>query len=323
MATPAWISLGSNLGDRRAILDAALRALDRVAGVVVVRVSSYHETAPVGGPAGQGPFLNAAARLETTLAPRDLLEATQAIERDLGRVRTVRWGERTLDIDLLIFGSQFIDEPDLKLPHPQLTLRRFVLRPLVEIEPNVIDTFTQRTASDLLANLGRKPRIIMLDKSIVASAPELPRELATWLPGILPNPVTNPRDGTPPSLAVRAKFVGQMDSIRSVMVDIQPDESRWLIFDFVLDPPSVRRGFTADPADYIDTGSLVANPPEKEPRFRVDRKTAKDVLDHFDATLIVAAPDSDLKRRPGIARTPILWPEATDPDEIVDEVVAV
>src|SRR4051812_19701029 len=100
MTTSAYIALGSNLGDRRRRLDEAVRALEGAAGVVVVGVSRYHETTPVGGPPGQDPFLNAAAALETSLTPERLLELLQAIEADADRSRSARWGPRTLDLDL-------------------------------------------------------------------------------------------------------------------------------------------------------------------------------------------------------------------------------
>src|SRR5205823_5990645 len=116
MGTLALIGLGSNLGDRQAILDAAVAALAETPGVEVRAVSSYHETAPAGGPAGQGTFLNAAARLETVLDPLELLRVLQAIERRAGRTRTVRWGQRLLDLDLLIHGCKFLDTPELMLP---------------------------------------------------------------------------------------------------------------------------------------------------------------------------------------------------------------
>jgi 2-amino-4-hydroxy-6-hydroxymethyldihydropteridine diphosphokinase len=147
----ALISLGSNLGDRAAILDGAIAALGEVPGVVVRSVSSYHETEPVGGPPGQGPFLNAAAALETTLSPRGLLHALQSIENRFGRIRTVRWGERTLDLDLILFGDSVIDEPDLIVPHPRFADRRFVLAPLAEVAPEAVDPTSGETVARLLA----------------------------------------------------------------------------------------------------------------------------------------------------------------------------
>jgi len=144
------ISLGSNLGDRKAILDGAIAALKEIPGIVVRASSSYHETEPVGGPPGQGAFLNAAVVLETLLAPRLLLGKLQRIEDQFGRVRTVRWGERTLDLDLILYGDQVIDEEDLVVPHPRFTARRFVLEPLVEIAPEAVDPISGRTISQLL-----------------------------------------------------------------------------------------------------------------------------------------------------------------------------
>ncbi len=186
MTTPVWISLGSNLGDRRAILDAALVSLGQNPGVIVSAVSSYHETRPIGGPPGQGAFLNAAARLDTSLSPRELLAATQAVEDRLGRVRTVRWGERTLDLDLLIFGEQSVEEAALILPHPRLAVRRFVLKPLVEIAPDVIESRTGMRISDLLANLNRRHHRLLIDHSIEVKVPHLLNRLAEPLSTAVP-----------------------------------------------------------------------------------------------------------------------------------------
>jgi 2-amino-4-hydroxy-6-hydroxymethyldihydropteridine diphosphokinase len=162
MATPALIGLGSNLGDRKAHLDAAVAALTSMPGVEVRAVSSYHETAPVGGPGNQGAFLNAAAVLETTLDSPALHARLHAIEAAAGRVRSVRWGERTLDLDLLLFGDQVIDTPELRVPHPRMIVRRFVLAPLAEIAPDAIEPLTRRTVADLLANLDRRPSLLVL-----------------------------------------------------------------------------------------------------------------------------------------------------------------
>ena len=184
MAMPAWIGLGSNLGDRRAILDAAVAALaEETPGVALLGVSSYHETWPVGGPPGQGPFLNAAAELETTLEPHQLLAVLQQIENQAGRVRTVRWGERTLDLDILIYASMFLDTRELRLPHPRLAFRRFVLVPLAEIAPNFVDPMTKRRVADLLANLDRKPRLVAIDGPRGARKEAVFSRLVEELPG--------------------------------------------------------------------------------------------------------------------------------------------
>lgn len=181
MGNRALIGLGSNLGDRQAHLDLAVAALAAVPGVSVCAVSPYHETAPVGGPAGQGAFLNAAAVLETTRGPEELLAVLNDVEESAGRVRTVRWGERTLDIDLLLFGDRVLNTPRLRVPHPRMALRRFVLAPLAEVAPDAIDPVTGRSVRDLLANLDRRPGYVA-----IASRPRL-----RW-PGSLPA-VADPR----------------------------------------------------------------------------------------------------------------------------------
>jgi len=152
-----FIGLGSNLGDREAALNGAIAALGQTPGVVLRSVSSFHETEPVGGPAGQGMFLNAAAVLETTLDPFALLKILQEIENRFGRARTVHWGERTLDLDLLLFGDQIIDTPELSVPHPRFTTRRFVLGPLAEVAPTAVDPVTKRTIAEILTELNQGP----------------------------------------------------------------------------------------------------------------------------------------------------------------------
>lgn len=133
----AYIALGSNLGPRDANLRFALESLAATPGVRVLRVSSFHETAPVGGPPGQGPYLNAAALLETTLSPRQLLEHLLATELLAGRTRSVPNAPRTLDLDLLLYADLAISEPDLHVPHPRMWGRGFVVGPLGELfSPN-------------------------------------------------------------------------------------------------------------------------------------------------------------------------------------------
>jgi len=153
MPSLACIGLGSNLGDRRAALEGAIAALAATSGVHVQKVSRFHETEPEGGPPGQGKYLNAAAVIETNLDAHGLLSVLQEIEAQLGRVRSVRWGERTLDLDLLLFADQILSATELTVPHPRLRARRFVLEPLAEIAPDTVDPVTKRTIADLLAAL--------------------------------------------------------------------------------------------------------------------------------------------------------------------------
>lgn len=157
MPSLACIGLGSNLGDRRATLEGAIEALAQTSGVHVQKVSSFHETDPVGGPPGQGKYLNAAAVIETDLDAHGLLRVLEEIEAQFGRVRSVRWGERTLDLDLLLFGDQMISTLELSIPHPRLRVRRFVLEPLAEVAPEAVDPVTRRTIAELLGALEEGP----------------------------------------------------------------------------------------------------------------------------------------------------------------------
>ena len=124
----AYLGLGSNLGDRRAHLRTAVAALPDV-----VAVSPVYETDPVGGPPGQGPYLNLVVALETDRSPRDLLDLAHSLEDAAGRVRKERDGPRTLDVDVLLVGDLCVDEPDLVVPHPRMWQRRFVLAPLADL----------------------------------------------------------------------------------------------------------------------------------------------------------------------------------------------
>lgn len=129
----AFLGLGSNIGDRRGHLQRAIEALND-ADVGVVAVSSVYETAPVGG-VEQDAFLNIVVEVETTLGPDDLLRRCHELEQAAQRVRDVRWGPRTLDVDILLYSDRRIDTPDLTVPHPRMTERNFVMVPLLELDP--------------------------------------------------------------------------------------------------------------------------------------------------------------------------------------------
>ncbi len=170
MRTDALIGLGSNLGDRASHLERAVEGLRQIPGSQVVSVSSWHATSPVGGPGGQSEFLNGAALLKVEISPRGLLEQLLRIETEEGRSRSVRWAARPLDLDLLLYGLETIEEPDLIVPHPRMAVRRFVLDPAAEIAAGMIEPRTGRSVSDLLANLDRRPSVLMLDPALDASA---------------------------------------------------------------------------------------------------------------------------------------------------------
>jgi 2-amino-4-hydroxy-6-hydroxymethyldihydropteridine diphosphokinase len=149
----ALVALGSNLGPREEILARVLRELGKLPATRLIAASALHETAPVGCPPGSGPFLNAAALLETELTPRQLMGALLALEAAHGRTRGEPNAPRTLDLDLLLHGESVLNEPGLTLPHPRLHLRRFVLAPAAEIAPELRHPVLGRTLRELLAEL--------------------------------------------------------------------------------------------------------------------------------------------------------------------------
>jgi 2-amino-4-hydroxy-6-hydroxymethyldihydropteridine diphosphokinase len=136
--TRAYVGLGANLGDREGTIRAAVAALAEEEGIEVVAVSALRDTEPVG--VGEQPrYLNGAVELETTLSARELLERLLAVEQRFGRVRVLgEHGPRTLDLDLLLYGDEAVDEPGLTVPHPRLHERRFVLEPLAELAPGLV-----------------------------------------------------------------------------------------------------------------------------------------------------------------------------------------
>ena len=136
MVRRAFIGMGSNLGDRRALLEAAVAGLEAAGDVTAV--SPLYETEPVGGPEGQDAYLNVVVELATVDPPHRLLERCQALEEAAQRVRTVRWGPRTLDADVLWVEGCEVDEEDLTVPHPRMGERRFVLAPLADLAPDLV-----------------------------------------------------------------------------------------------------------------------------------------------------------------------------------------
>lgn len=141
----AFLGLGSNLGDRAAVL---AEAVDRLVAVGLVAASPTYETDPLGVPEDDpSPFLNLVVELDTDLSPRQLLAVCGRLEAAAGRVRTVRWGSRTLDVDVLWVESTTVDDPDLAVPHPRMWQRRFVLAPLRDLAPDLVSE-TQLAASE-------------------------------------------------------------------------------------------------------------------------------------------------------------------------------
>lgn len=151
----AYIAMGSNVGSRAQTLRQAIDILRRYDGVTLKRISTLIETAPVGGPANQGDYLNGVCEIETTLTAEELLDVLQEIEQRLGRDRfnEQRFGPRTCDLDILLYDDEIIETPRLTVPHPRMWQRRFVLQPLCEIAPNARCPQTYKTAQEFFDEL--------------------------------------------------------------------------------------------------------------------------------------------------------------------------
>jgi 2-amino-4-hydroxy-6-hydroxymethyldihydropteridine diphosphokinase len=162
MPNIAYLSLGSNIGDRKDHLERALALLKTLGDVAAV--SSFYETEPVEF-TGQALFLNCAVALAAQLSPLDLIAKLLDIERSLGRERIQKKGPRTIDIDILLYGDQVVNSPDLTVPHPAMAQRRFVLEPLAEIAPNARHPVLKKTVAQLLEELPPGQNVWKLCKS--------------------------------------------------------------------------------------------------------------------------------------------------------------
>jgi 2-amino-4-hydroxy-6-hydroxymethyldihydropteridine diphosphokinase len=152
----AYVALGANLGDRAANIRRAIAELDVADDVRVAKRSSLLENPAVGGPADAPAFLNAVVEVETALPPHDLLSRLLEIERTLGRDRRHKWEPRVIDLDLVLYGDRVIDTPALRVPHPLMHERRFVLAPLAEIAPDVVHPVLMTSARVLLERAGAR-----------------------------------------------------------------------------------------------------------------------------------------------------------------------
>jgi len=163
VSASVFIALGSNQGDRELNLLRAIAEIGRLSGTKIVALSGFYETEPVG-PVSQPDFFNAVLKAETTLSPRQMLGELQRIERDVfRRVRTERWGPRTMDLDILLWGELVLTDEDLTIPHPRLHERRFVLAPLAEIAPDAVHPLLGKSATVLLAELAADERTRRID----------------------------------------------------------------------------------------------------------------------------------------------------------------
>jgi 2-amino-4-hydroxy-6-hydroxymethyldihydropteridine diphosphokinase len=172
------VGLGSNLGDRAALLTRAVDLLRVHPQIERLAVSHWRETAPVGGPAGQGDFLNGAVRFDTSLAPLALLALLHDVEASVGRLRGARWDARTIDLDLLLYGDEIRDTPELTLPHPRFAVRRFVLAPAAEVAGELIHPLIGWSVARLLAHLDEAYPYIAITGAAGTGKTELAQSVA-------------------------------------------------------------------------------------------------------------------------------------------------
>ena len=195
------IGCGSNLGRRREQLDRAIELLRFMPGVRMLAVSRYHETRPVGGPVGQAAYLNGACLLETELGPHEVLGMLAAVENTLHRDRTERWGERTLDLDLLLYDDLVLDDAALTVPHPRMATRRFVLAPAVEIAPEFVHPLAACSLRALLDNISAPHPLVAVvgvpgsgaaEVAAVVADAAMARVIHAPRPLPMPTPATGP-----------------------------------------------------------------------------------------------------------------------------------
>jgi 2-amino-4-hydroxy-6-hydroxymethyldihydropteridine diphosphokinase len=321
----ALIALGSNLGDRATLLQEAVASLAGSAGVRLIRHSSWVETAPIGGPAGQQPFLNGAVVVETSLEPEALHALLLDLECRAGRQRERRWGPRTLDLDLLLYDDCVRQTPKLHIPHPRLALRRFVLAPAAEVAPEMRHPQIGWTIRQLLDHLDHAVPYFAIAASSAAVAEWL-ADFASQAAGC--RLIADPLAGLPPvHAAVGAANLGQAPPL---------EQAR-------LRTPAIDRRTWPDPlcpavsSFWIEqhlAEALTRNTPQPEfvhtawqgvvehvmpPKLLVVYTTPE--MHTHPALAPPAWPKLlELARRPGLG--PILWIHGAPPDEAAAEMLA-
>lgn len=241
------IGLGSNQGNRQQLLDTAVARIAAHVGVQLVGVSSWHETAPIGGPPGQPLFLNGALTVETSLSPEQMLACLRQLEHELGRRREERWAQRPIDLDLLLYDDVVLESPSLQVPHPRMAWRRFVLEPAVEVAGAMVHPTIRWTLARLLEHLNTAAWYVAITGPIAVGKSGLARRLVDLLPAqwIAEQPdwghlAAFYADPASQGLAMELEFVDQrarsLDCVaQTACGTVSADKKRWAVSDFWFD----------------------------------------------------------------------------------------
>lgn len=242
------LAVGSNLGDREGAFRQAIALLQSSDGIVVVAQSAVHETKPIGGAAGQAEFLNASVLVDTSLSPRALLDRLQQIEAQLGRQRRQRWDARTLDLDILLYDDRVIATPALRVPHPRMAFRRFVLEPAVEIAPSMVHPTIGWSVGRLLEHLNTATPFVALVGMPGSGLTALAARLAQACGGRLlaQSPAAERDDSSGQSLERQIQFLDALAGLLRGSLGPRPGEL--VISDFSWEQTLARARATLAPA---------------------------------------------------------------------------
>jgi len=317
------IGLGANLGDRAAALSRAVERLGSLPGVALVEQSRWVETPSIGGPAGQPPFLNGAATIDTTLDPEDLLGRLRQIETESGRQPSVRWAARPLDLDLLLYGDLEISLPQLIVPHPRMAVRRFVLEPAAEIAAEMIHPSIGWSIGRLWRHLVEATPYLAIAGPPGAGKTRLANDLAARGAGrSIADPARGPdktdfQSVADPSgrgaereiefLARREQLLGRSG---------WNETGGWAVSDFWFDQSLAWSAARLDPAERLAVGGAW-----RAARDRVVPPKLLIMLQTDDSSTLTFSKELDrLARRPDVG--PVLWFSAAEQETTIREAAA-
>lgn len=333
------IALGANLGDRAATLSEALDRLSAVEGVAALVRSRWIETAPIGGPSGQPPFLNGAAIVETTLDPESFRRRLEEIETELGRKRLVRWDARAIDLDVLLYEDRIVDTPQLIVPHPRMAVRRFVLEPAAEIAGDWVHPTIGWTIEKLWRHLIEATPYLAVAGSPAIGKSQLAKELTSLSNARLiaapppPDAIAAASDSSGPAVAREIEFLARRQHALARQTWDRPNA--WAVSDFWFDQSLAWAAVSLDQADWADVHEawqraqetivrpklLVVLKPGAAADGSESQAEAASVAQESAAERRKLSEELDrLARRPGIG--PVLWLSVADWQATVREASA-